>query len=112
MSSADDGSERKPLLSAGNESSTIGKRSSLKKRPGYGADGEGSSSGGGEGTPAEDAPPAQLTGFAAFDMRRKILLLFLCLAGLLAALSVSILTPFFPREVCFVFVVRVVSNVK
>lgn len=105
MSSADDGAgERKPLNAAAtNESSTVGRRSILSKKSagGYGAGGESSSSGGGEGTPIE-ASPAPVTGFAAFDMRRKVLLLFLCIAGLLAALSVSILTPFFPREVCVV----------
>lgn len=91
MPSAEDGSERKPLLSSNSESSTIVKRSS---QAGYGA---GSSS---SGTPAEGAAP-QALGFSGFDFRRKMLLLFLCVAGLLAALSVSILTPFFPREVCF-----------
>lgn len=37
--------------------------------------------------------------FSQIDRRRKILLLFLCISGMLGALSVSILTPFFPEEV-------------
>ena len=38
-------------------------------------------------------------GWSQIDRRRKILLLFLCVSGMLGALSVSILTPFFPEEV-------------